>query len=104
MPKAKLKPFDGLGPLEIKKIRQAVRLVWHRSHARKLVVKRCTDAEGFQVCEQCLQRTPKLRIDHIEACGDVDEGFLKRMFAPSEKLQGLCHSCHNYKTRMERTK
>lgn len=98
----KLKPTDGLGALEIKKIRQAVRLVWHRSYARRLVVNRCTGKDGFSKCEQCGKKTPKLKIDHITAVGDVDDGFLARLFCPSSFLQGLCHICHNAKTKLER--
>lgn len=104
MPKAKLTPTDGLGPLEVKKIRTALRLVWHRSHARRLVVKRCTDSEGFSFCERCLVRTPALKVDHITACGDVDGGYLSRLFCPSAKLSGLCKKCHDDKTREERSR
>lgn len=103
MPK-KLAPTDGLGPLEIKKIRSAVRLVWHRCHARKLVVKRCTGLNGFLFCEKCFDQVPKIKIDHIKNVGDVDAGFITRMFVSSDKLQGLCTKCHNEKTRKERKK
>jgi hypothetical protein len=103
MPKRqKLKPTDGLGPLEVKKIRTAIRLVWHRCHARKLVVKRCTGKDGFTYCEKCDRRTPSLKIDHIERVGDVDEGFIARLFVPSNRLQGLCKDCHDLKTAIER--
>lgn len=99
----KLVKTDGLGPYEIKRIRSAVRLVWQRSHARALVVKRCTDKDGFQRCEKCKKRTPSLKVDHIQNVGDVDNGFITRMFVPSSKLQGLCKYCHNEKTKFERT-
>lgn len=98
----KLAKTDGLGPYEIKKIREAIRLVWHRSHARKLVVVRCTRKDGFEYCEKCKQKTPHLKIDHIEKVGDVDEGFIKRLFIPSKGLQGLCKACHDLKTSIER--
>jgi len=45
---------------------------------------------------------PKIYVDHIQAVGDVDEGFLKRMFVPSTELQGLCKQCHDKKTKAER--
>ncbi len=93
---------DGLGAHEKKKIRAAVRQVWHRSHARKLVVNRCIGFDGFSYCELCDERTPQLKIDHINKVGDVDEGFLKRMFTPSKNLQGLCKKCHDDKTKKER--
>lgn len=101
--KRRLQKTDGLGPLEIKKIRQALRLVWQRSHARKLVVVRCTDKAGFTFCEQCKERTPNLKIDHVQKVGDVDGGFITRLFVPSHGLQGLCHPCHNAKTKLERS-
>lgn len=98
----KLVKTDGLGPLEIKKIRTALRLVWHRSHARKLVVLRCTKKDGFTYCEKCARITPQLKIDHINACGDVDGGFISRLFCPSKQLQGMCKDCHDLKTWQER--
>lgn len=101
MPK-KLKPTDGLGPKEIKNIRTALRLVWQRSHSRKLVVTRCTGKDGFTKCEKCKKKTPKLKVDHILACGDVDGGYITRLFTPSKNLQGLCHECHKVKTKEER--
>jgi hypothetical protein len=102
MKRTKLMKTDGLGPLEIKKIRTALRLVWHRSHARQLVVKRCTGPDGFLYCEACGKKTPAIKIDHIVPCGDVDEGIIRRMFCPSTGLQGMCKTCHNEKTKEER--
>lgn len=102
MAKNKLKRFDGLGPYEVKKIRAAVRRVWEYSLARGTVKKRCLDQEGFSKCEKCKKRTPSLKVDHIVACGDVDAGFIERMFVPSAKLMGLCKRCHDSKTKGER--
>jgi len=93
---------DGLGPLEIKKIRTALRLVWHRSHARRLAVARCTKPCGFMFCEKCRRRTPKAYIDHLVACGDMDGGYIARLFCRSQDLQGLCLECHRIKTKQER--
>jgi hypothetical protein len=98
----KLVKIDGLGPYEKKKIREAVRQVWHRSFARSLAVKRSTDAAGFSVCEKCRKRNPKNKIDHITQVGEVGAGFIERMFVPSSKLQALCKKCHDEKTREER--
>lgn len=98
----KLTKLDGLGPYEIRKIRSAIRIVWHRSYARALVVKRCKDENGFARCEKCKKTTPSLKIDHIKQVGDVDGGFIKRLFCPSNQLQGLCPLCHNLKTKEER--
>lgn len=104
MAKKKLEKTDGLGPLEIKKIRSALRLVWHRSHARRLAVKRCTGDDGFSYCEKCFDKVPKIHIDHIYNVGDVDGGHIARLFCPSSQLQGLCKKCHNEKTKIERIK
>lgn len=95
---------DGLGPCEIRKIRSAIRLVWQRSYARRLVVERCTSFDGFQYCEKCDIQTPGVKVDHLVNCGDVDGGFIARMFVPSTKLQGLCKKCHNEKTKWERAR
>lgn len=101
--KEKIKPCDGLGPYEIKRIRSAVRLVWQRSHARKLVVKRCTREDGFTYCEKCGECTPKLKVDHIKNVGDLDDGYIPRMFTPSVNLQGMCSDCHKEKTKEEKS-
>ena len=101
----KLKPMDGLGPAEIKKIRNALRLIWQRSLAHKLVKKRCTDKAGYLRCELCKKRTSAFnafKVDHIVRAGDVDEGYVKRLMVPSVQLQGMCHKCHNEKTKAER--
>lgn len=98
----KLVKCDGLGPYEIKRIRAAIRLVWSRCHARALVTKRCTGKDGFTYCEKCKKRCPNLKIDHIQAVGEVDAGFILRLFVPSKQMQGLCKQCHDLKTRMER--
>jgi hypothetical protein len=102
MRKKSAQKTDGLGPYEVKKIRAALRLVWHRSYARRLVVLRCTGTDGFARCEQCGKRTPALKIDHIKNVGEVDEGFIYRLFVPSKQLQGLCKPCHDAKTKRER--
>ena len=99
--KVRLK-VDGLSPHDIKKIRNAIRQVWHRSHVRKLCVNRCIGKDGFSYCEKCKKRSPKVFIDHITKVGEVDGGFIKRLFTPSKNLQGLCKKCHDLKTKEER--
>lgn len=99
----KLQPTDGLGPKEIKNIRNALRLVWQRSHAWKLVKRRSTGTDGFYYCEKCHKRTPQLKVDHLNACGNVNGGYIKRLMVPSNKLQGLCKKCHDAKTKIERS-
>lgn len=102
MAKKKSPQTDGLGPRELEKISSALRQVWYRCHARKLSIKRCTDTDGFTVCELCKERTPKLKIDHIIPVGSIkNEGCILRLFCPSSGLQGLCHTCHKKKTKLE---
>lgn len=103
MAKKKLKPTDGLGPLEVKKLRAALRLVWHRSHPRKLVVNRCIGADGFFRCEKCKRKTPQIKIDHKTVLGSLDRDYIQRLFCSSKELQGLCKKCHDVKTKKERT-
>ncbi len=102
--KQKLVGSDGLGPKEIKQIRTALRKVWSWSTARRLVVKRCQDKKDpeYSKCEKCKKRCPKIYVDHIVACGDVDSGYIERLFIPSKYLQGMCKKCHGLKTKMER--
>lgn len=100
----KVEKVDGLGPDDIRKIRTAIRQVWHWSYSKKLVVKRCTDKKGYPHCELCKKRCPKIFVDHIKKVGDVDEGFIYRLFVPSVMMQGLCKKCHDAKTKEERAK
>lgn len=108
MPKKRVKKvkqakIDGLSNGDIKKIRTAVRRVWAWSHPRRLCEKRAYwHKDGFPRCEQCKKKAPKIFIDHIENVGDVDEGFIKRMFVSSHGLQALCKKCHDFKTKQER--
>jgi hypothetical protein len=93
---------DGLGSKNIAQIRTALRQVWSWSYARRLCVKRCLIEGGFSRCERCKATVPKIYPDHIIPCGDVDGGYIKRMFVSSAGLQGLCKKCHDAKTREER--
>lgn len=103
MAKKVFEKVDGLGPKDIKNLRSAIRLVWQRSHVRKLVVNRCTGKDGFAHCEKCKKKTPALKIDHINKVGDLlAPGYILRMFTPSVNLQGLCKKCHDEKTKLER--
>lgn len=106
MAKLKNKPTDGLGAYEIAKIRSAVRQVWQRSKARKECVKRCTETDGHLRCEICGEIIPqsKFKVDHTNQVGDVNDGFITRMFCTSDGLVGMCKDCHNDKTKEERVK
>ena len=102
--KKKSKPpkVDGLGPEEIKRIRSAIRQVWSWSYAKRLVTLRCIGKNGFSYCELCKKKSPKVFIDHKIAVGELDAGFIKRLFCSSKDLQGLCKTCHDAKTKQER--
>lgn len=102
MAKKVLPKVDGISAKNIAQIRTAIRRVWAWSTPRKLVIERCTGKDGWQYCEKCKKKAPKIFVDHIEACGDVlDGGYIQRMFTPSKNLQGLCKKCHDVKTKEE---
>ena len=94
--------MDGLSAKDVAKIRSAIRQVWHRSHVRKLCIKRATGKDGFMRCEKCAKKVPKIHVDHTLAVGKVDGGFIKRLFCSSKHLQALCDRCHRAKTKQER--
>lgn len=99
--KVKLK-VDGLSPDDIKKIRSAIRQVWSWSTPKRLCVARCIGADGFSRCEECKKKVPKIFVDHTTPVGEVDAGFIARLFCPSSGLRGMCHKCHRVKTASER--
>lgn len=100
--KKKAEKIDGLSADDISRIRIAIRKVWSWSHPRRLVVRRADIGDGYSRCEQCKRKVPKVFIDHIVAVGDVDSGFIERLFCSSEGLQALCQKCHALKTKEER--
>ena len=105
MKKTKLEKVDGLGPNEIRKLKIVIRQVWAWSHARMLVIKRCSLPGGYYRCEnqKCKKRKhPKIYVDHIEPIGTFHpETYILRSFVPSDRLQGLCHDCHKIKTKAD---
>ena len=100
--KPKTPKIDGISADDIKRIRQAIRQVWCWSHPWRLTKARAIGKDGFPRCEKCKKKVPKVFIDHIQNVGDVDEGFIKRLFVPSSHLQALCKKCHDAKTKLER--
>ena len=103
--KEKAKPIDGLGSVELQKLRNAVRQIWQRSKAWKIVKARCLDEEGYPKCEQCHLRVPKIFVDHIVPIGDMLEpGFFERLMVPSTELRGICKECHAPKTKRDNEK
>lgn len=101
-PRKKPEKIDGLSPKDVEKIRSAIRKVWMWSYPRRLAKERCKDENGFFVCELCSMVTPTIHIDHIVPVGNVDAGFIERLYCPSSGLQSLCARCHNDKTKEER--
>lgn len=80
-------------------MRNALRQVWQRSKQWRIVKARCKDSEGYDVCEQCDLRVPKIFVDHTIPIGDMLEpGFIERLMVSSEGLKGLCAECHKPKT------
>jgi len=104
MAKKKVQKTDGLGPYEIQRYRAALRDVWRHTLAHSLVRKRCAIDKDYSRCEKCKRKVPKIFVDHIINCGDLDGGYIERLSVPSNKLQGLCRECHDAKTKMERSK
>lgn len=93
---------DGFGPYEKSKVRAAVRDVWRHSLPHKLVRDRCSLKDGYSKCELCRKKVPKIFVNHKITVGDVDEGFLKRMFVSADLLEGICDPCHKPITAAER--
>lgn len=103
--KVKPKKIDGFSPDDARKIRTALRQVWSWSHPRRLVIKRCLiEGTEYSRCEGCKQKCAKIHVDHLQNVGEVDEGFIKRLFVSSAQMQGLCSECHREKTNAERTR
>lgn len=100
--KKMVQKVDGLSPKNVEQIRKAIRQIWSWSTPRKLCIERATGKDGFPKCEQCKKKVPKVYPDHKIKVGEVDSGFLERMFTPSKNLQALCKPCHDKKTRLER--
>ena len=88
----------------------AARKIWRWSAERRAVKARCLldGAAGVWVCEQCWETTEKIEIDHVEPVIDPAVGFqgfdvyYARLFVGADKMQGLCHECHQNKTKEER--
>lgn len=93
--------IDGLSAQDVAKIRSAIRKVWSWSWPKKLCTNRAVGKDGFSRCELCKKKTPKVFIDHITPVGEVDGGFISRLFCPSSGLQALCKKCHQTKTNAE---
>lgn len=99
--KKAVRKIDGLNAHTKQRIKNTLRDLWRQTEPWKLVKKRVELPEGFFKCESCQQRVPKVFIDHIQAVGALDSGFIDRMFVSSVHLQALCVSCHKEKTKQD---
>lgn len=62
-------------------------------------------------CNTCKQWFPekKINVDHIIGAGSLNcandlPGFVDRLFCEQDNLQVLCETCHDKKTKLEKTK
>ncbi len=85
------------------KIVSAIRRLWFYSFQRREAVKRCKEGKFYR-CEKCKKLNEKIQVDHInptvnpETGWDGYDGFITRMFCPSDQLKNLCHGCHKVLT------
>lgn len=96
--------YDGFSPRDRARVRSAIRQVWSRCYMRRIAKARAVHEDGFEYCEKCGERVPKVTIDHIIPVGDILDGGIERMFCPSSGLQALCHGCHKIKTKEDNKK
>lgn len=76
---------------------------------RNDVKRRCKveGRSGWYKCEKCNQLREKLEIDHIRPVIKPEDGFtdwntyITSKFVSSDLLQGLCHDCHQEKSKAE---
>lgn len=102
--KKSARKFDGYNPYIKQQIRNAIREIWRNSAAWKIAKNRVLQPDGMSRCEECNNLFAKTAIDHIIACGELDSGFIDRMFVPSIGLKSLCGECHSIKSSEDRKK
>lgn len=111
MAKQKVPVSQQVVPLE--QIRRVLRQVWSWSKGPKDVDKRIKHPEkrGLFQCEKCKEYRERIYRDHIIPVVAPDAvftepmeaaiAFMRSLFVPAEKLQGLCWECHHEKTQTE---
>lgn len=100
--KKSARKFDGFSPHLKLKYRNALRMVWRNaSEARKICLKRANIGGGYSRCEKCKTKSPKVFVDHIVPCGELDDGFIERLSVASSGLKALCQACHKIKTKAD---
>lgn len=82
---------------------------WMAWPPRNEVKRRCKiqGRTGWYRCEECKEEREKIEIDHFYPVVPVVEGFttwdtyIASKFVEADKLRGLCHECHQIKTKEE---
>ena len=90
----------------------AIGRVWMFWPARLEVKRRCKvpNKTGWWKCEKCGQEREKLEVDHIQPVILPETGFttwdmyIASKFVEADKLSGVCHDCHQKKSKEENKK
>lgn len=92
----------------------ALRKIWMWSPARQDALRRakCPWPQAW-VCSSCERVTAKPQVDHVVPVGEVPgrpgattdwNGYMERLFCPTEGLSVLCAPCHVKKTAADRAR
>lgn len=113
--KQKLKKLKKARPIQSYLI-AAARKIWLWSPERREAIANASLGPDLVECKKCKKLLPKFMargkkklfaVDHIDPVVLPSTGFLNwdeyyaRLFVPANKLQILCHSCHEEKTEKE---
>ncbi len=90
-------------------IMSALGKVWMVWHGRNEVKRRCKvpNKTRWWACEICKRETERIEVDHIQPIVKPEDGFvdwnryIEAKFVEADKLQGLCHECHQTKSKEE---
>jgi 5-methylcytosine-specific restriction endonuclease McrA len=89
-----------------------LRMAWDRSYLKWDAMRRAKVAPNQYRCEKCKKvfKLREVQCDHINPCvpltgWDNMQGFVLRLFCPSDQLQVLCQdNCHQRKSNSENKK